>query len=444
MTICQVCGKPLSSSDGTAGISEHEACEELAEFDAEQERQHRELMARRQTNGLSGIIGQQDVVERLRQFAALYEEQPSGCLLRRSSDGARRYLRRPGHVLLTGPSGIGKRTLARAFAHEYCEKDMEVDAKSLTGIREVSAMLRPVIMLDDHPAALIIANVEQMPHSTTGNIVSYLKDFRADILDVGQDNSSRVMHYICARTTCIATTSSKLNCPPELVEAFPLVLPMLGYSHDELAEIGQLLAERSKLSLTPAAKALVARTSDGTPHQLELLVKRLAALGKSAMEEGEVAGALSAFGHSAEAVHPAGGLPNFETLSGIAFERLITRLLHQMGFEAVMTKASGDGGIDIVATLYQPVVGGRYLVQCKRFAAGNYVGAATVREFYGAVIADRQAVKGVLITTSDFTNQAREFARQLPIELIGGTQLTKLLSECGLVAGSASTFRLFS
>lgn len=64
-----------------------------------------------------------------------------------------------------------------------------------------------------------------------------------------------------------------------------------------------------------------------------------------------------------------------------------------MGLRAEMTKASGDGGIDIVAVLDQPVLGGKYLVQCKRFASDTVVGSPTVREFYGALVADRSAIK---------------------------------------------------
>jgi Flp pilus assembly protein TadD/HJR/Mrr/RecB family endonuclease len=126
---------------------------------------------------------------------------------------------------------------------------------------------------------------------------------------------------------------------------------------------------------------------------------------------------------------PTGGL---DTLSGTEFEGLITRLLERMGFRAEMTKASGDGGIDIVATLDQPVTGGRYLIQCKRYAQDSPVGAAAVREFYGALTADRHAVKGILITTSGFTAQAQEFAGELPIELIGRDQLQRLLEKHGL------------
>jgi restriction system protein len=89
------------------------------------------------------------------------------------------------------------------------------------------------------------------------------------------------------------------------------------------------------------------------------------------------------------------------------------------------------GGIDIIAMLDKPIVGGRYLFQCKRFAPENMVGAPTVRDFYGAVTADR-AVKGVFITTSDFTTQAREFAERAGLELIDLRQLEKLFHEYGV------------
>jgi restriction system protein len=97
-------------------------------------------------------------------------------------------------------------------------------------------------------------------------------------------------------------------------------------------------------------------------------------------------------------------------LSGTEFEVCVTKLLQRIGFRTELTRATGDGGIDIVAFLDRPIVGGRYLVQCKRFAANIPVGAPIVREFYEGFVADRSAVKGLFITTSNFTTQAREFA----------------------------------
>jgi restriction system protein len=139
--------------------------------------------------------------------------------------------------------------------------------------------------------------------------------------------------------------------------------------------------------------------------------------------------ALHSIGISADRFESPDGTRDFALLDPLEFERFITGLLHQMGFEAQTTKASGDGGIDIEAVLERPMVGGRYLFQCKRFGADNPVGSAAVREFYGALIADRKAAKGVFITTSTFTPQAREFAEGLAIELIDGDQLRTLLNE---------------
>ena len=118
-------------------------------------------------------------------------------------------------------------------------------------------------------------------------------------------------------------------------------------------------------------------------------------------------------------------------LSGREFERLISKLLERMQFRTEVTKSSGDGGIDIIAFLERPIIGGKYLFQCKRYAPNNLVGASTIRDFYGAVSADR-AVKGVFITTSDFTPQAREFAERTGLELMNLSQLRRLLDDFGL------------
>lgn len=115
-------------------------------------------------------------------------------------------------------------------------------------------------------------------------------------------------------------------------------------------------------------------------------------------------------------------------MSGVDFERLVTTLLGRMDFRAEMTKTTGVGGIDIVVILDRPIIGGKYLFQCKRYAPDTLTGAATVREFYGAVTAER-ASKGILITTSDFSHQAREFAERVGVELINLTVLQQLLAQ---------------
>lgn len=439
MRTCPSCGKPIGFWDRMWGDAKHDACaahdadrdrelarqEEQARIKAEEEKRDRERMSRRRTNGLDRIVGQQDTVRRLRQFAALYPNEP------------------PGHILLTGPDGIGKHTLAWAFAQEYCRKEVEIDGRT-HGRQDIRSLVS-LLTECGQGGAFIITNLHRLPRRQVAEfLISGLRDFAGDFVESHRGWSS--MHNVSLkRFTCIATAPSEGKCQRELAEAFHLVLPMPGYSHEELAAICQRVAGQNGIFTTPAVAAFIARRCNGTPHHVELLVKRLAELGKSAKDEEEVAQTLSTLGLGTGPKSPNNGtasLDRLDALSGVDFEKLVANLLRHMGFEAVMTKASGDGGVDVVATLDQPVVGGRYLIQCKRFAVDNLVGAATVREFYGAVTADRQAVKGVFITTSDFTAQAREFARGLPIELIGGTQLSSLLSEHGLPTADNPGFRL--
>lgn len=121
-------------------------------------------------------------------------------------------------------------------------------------------------------------------------------------------------------------------------------------------------------------------------------------------------------------------LEALQTLTPIEFENLVQTLLVKMGFNASTTKASGDGGIDIIAINEQPIVGGKYVIQCKRYATGNNIGEPVIRELYGVMHAEN-ANKGILITTSDFSKQAIVFAQDKAIELITGQSLLNLLNK---------------
>src|ERR1019366_8578396 len=160
-------------------------------------------------------------------------------------------------------------------------------------------------------------------------------------------------------------------------------------------------------------------------------VRQLARVGTGVRSDGHAKNAFSALGFMNPRAAMNTQSKSLDNLSGIEFEEFINQLLKAMGFRTQVTKASWDGGIDIVAILDKPVTGGRYLFQCKRFAPDSLIGAPIIREFYGAVSADRKAIKGILITTSGFTIQAKEFAGEVGIELIDGQRLGSLLAEYG-------------
>jgi len=127
------------------------------------------------------------------------------------------------------------------------------------------------------------------------------------------------------------------------------------------------------------------------------------------------------------------------------FEDLVLDLLHALGYGASEDDLervghSGDGGIDGVISL-DKLGFERVCVQAKRWQGS--VGRPEVQGFYGA-LAGRRARKGVFITTSSFTREAREFASQLAesIVLIDGTRLTSLMIEHGVGVAHYRVLRL--
>lgn len=121
---------------------------------------------------------------------------------------------------------------------------------------------------------------------------------------------------------------------------------------------------------------------------------------------------------------------SISSLSPSEFELLCKQLVEQMGFEAETTKASGDGGIDVVAYNRQPLLSGKYIIQCKRYSGS--VGEPIIRDLYGVVMSER-ANKGILMTTGRFTKQAIEFADGKPLELVDGQSLEELVRANGFM-----------
>jgi restriction system protein len=110
-----------------------------------------------------------------------------------------------------------------------------------------------------------------------------------------------------------------------------------------------------------------------------------------------------------------------------AFERLCRRLLREAGFSRTeVTGRSGDGGIDGLGVYRLSLVSFPVFFQAKRWR--NSVGSKEVRDFRGAM--QGRGEKGLLITTSTFTSEAKlEASRDgaPPVDLVDGALLCDLL-----------------
>ncbi|MGO9235584.1 MAG: restriction endonuclease [Methylocella sp.] len=118
--------------------------------------------------------------------------------------------------------------------------------------------------------------------------------------------------------------------------------------------------------------------------------------------------------------------PNLMELSPSEFESLITNLFQKMGLDTKLTQASRDGGVDCVAFDPRPILGGKVIIQAKRYK--NTVGVSSVRDLFGTMH-NEGASKGILVTTSGYGKAAYDFANGTPMELITGRNLLYLLKE---------------
>ncbi len=116
--------------------------------------------------------------------------------------------------------------------------------------------------------------------------------------------------------------------------------------------------------------------------------------------------------------------PNLLELTPTEFEALVQNLFTKMGLETKQTRPSRDGGVDCIAYDSRPILGGKVVIQAKRYK--NTVGVSAVRDLFGT-LQNEGASKGILVTTSGYGSASFDFARNKPIELLDGANLLYLL-----------------
>jgi restriction system protein len=118
------------------------------------------------------------------------------------------------------------------------------------------------------------------------------------------------------------------------------------------------------------------------------------------------------------------GIGSIKSITWLEFEELVGEAYRRQGYRVTETGGGGaDGGVDLALRKN----GEHLLVQCKNWRMYK-VGVKVVRELYGVVAAEG-ATGGVVICSGAFTQEARDFARGKPMELIEGTALALMVEE---------------
>ncbi len=174
------------------------------------------------------------------------------------------------HVLLYGPPGLGKTTLATLIANELGSSFEQTSAPVLQKKLDLTGLLsnirsKQVFFIDEiHRLA---PDVEEMLYSA-------LEDYRVDIL-IGAGPGARTHSLPVPKFTAVGATTRLGNISAPLRGRFGLVLRLDVYGPDELAGIVQRSAKILNVKMDLAAAQEIARRSRGTPRIANRLLRRV-------------------------------------------------------------------------------------------------------------------------------------------------------------------------
>jgi hypothetical protein len=140
----------------------------------------------------------------------------------------------------------------------------------------------------------------------------------------------------------------------------------------------------------------------------------------------------SRFVNAREVLSGLGTDTNLAAMDWQDFEHLIRELFEKefsgRGAEVKITQASRDRGVDAIVFDPDPIHGGKYVIQAKRYT--NTVDVSAVRDLC-AVVKKEGASRGILVTTSTYGAEAYAFANNEPVTLLNGAELLGLLKKHG-------------
>ncbi|EGO9935897.1 TPA: Holliday junction branch migration DNA helicase RuvB [Enterococcus faecium] len=174
------------------------------------------------------------------------------------------------HVLLYGPPGLGKTTMAMVIANE-----MTVNIRTTSG----PAIERPgdlVAILNELEAGdvLFIDEIHRLPRVVEEMLYSAMEDFYVDIM-VGQGPTAHPVHFPLPPFTLIGATTRAGMLSAPLRDRFGIISHMEYYDEQELQEIVLRSSDIFQTEIIEEGALEIARRSRGTPRIANRLLKRV-------------------------------------------------------------------------------------------------------------------------------------------------------------------------